>query len=204
MAFNADDLTDFYYTFRVTSSRAARNAIRMKFHSSEVSHFKSYTPDMDGQQLLVCLSTLAMGDSLAVEIAQQSHGNVLRKMCGAMKSHEVLRYRSPCPRTDFVELLAIDDHVGLQKLPICDFLRPPKLRDTEVFAASEVAYKQVGLVQHEKKRKRNQVQGTILGADFDGLKGRVMAPRDRIMMLSVISGWIARTAPALPIFYPWC
>lgn len=196
--FNADDLTDFYYTFKVSSSRAARNAIRMKFHSSEVSHFKSYNPEWEGQELLICLSTLAMGDSLAVEIAQQSHGNVLRKMCGAMKSNEVLRYRAPCPRTNFVELLAIDDHVGLQKLAISDFPSSPKLRDSEVFAASERAYKQVGLVQHEKKRKRNMVQGTILGADFDGLKGRVMAPRDRIMILSVISGWIARNGTCTP------
>ena len=196
--FNADDLTDYYYTFRVTSSRAARNAFRMKFHSSEVAHFKSYKPEWDGEELLVCLSTLAMGDSLAVEVAQQSHGNVLRKMCGAMKSHEVLRYRAPCPRSDFVELLAIDDHVGLQRLPIEDYPKCPKLRDTEVFGASEIAYKQVGLIQHEKKRKRNLTQGTILGADFDGKKGRVMAPRDRIMILSVVSGWVAQNGTCTP------
>lgn len=146
----------------------------------------------------VCLSTLAMGDSLAVEVAQQSHGNVLRKMCGAMKSHEVLRYRAPCPRSDFVELLAIDDHVGLRRLPIEDYPKCPKLRDTEVFGASEIAYKQVGLIQHEKKRKRNLTQGTILGADFDGKKGRVMAPRDRIMILSVVSGWVAQNGTCTP------
>ena len=196
--FNADDLTDYYYTFRVTSSRAARNAIRMKFHSSEVAHFKSYKPEWDGEELLVCLSTLAMGDSLAVEVAQQSHGNVLRKMCGAMKPHEVLRYRAPCPRSDFVELLAIDDHVGLQRLPIDEYPNCPKLRDTEVFGASEIAYKQVGLIQHEKKRKRNLTQGTILGADFDGKKGRVMAPRDRIMILGVVSGWVAQNGTCTP------
>ena len=196
--FNADDLTDFYYTFQVTSSRAARNAIRRKFHSSEVAHFSCYDTSHDGHDLLICLSTLAMGDSLAVEVAQQAHGNVLRKLCGAMRSNEVLKYRSPCPRGDFVELLAIDDHVGLQKLPIDEYPRNPVLRDSDVFAASEKAYKQVGLIQHERKRKRNQTRGTILGADFDGLKGRVMAPRDRIMVLSVVTGWIARRGTCTP------
>ena len=196
--FCADDPTDFYFTFQVSSARASRNAIRMKFHSSEVSHFKSYTPKLDGCEVLICLATLAMGDSLAVEVAQQSHANVLRKLCGAMKDSEVVKYRAPCPRGNFVELLAIDDHVGLQKLPIVDFPNNPTLRDTEVFAASERAYKQVGLIQHERKRKRNLTQGTILGADFDGLKGRVMAPRDRIMILSVVTGWLARRGTCTP------
>lgn len=129
--FNADDLTDFYYTFRVTSSRAARNAIRMKFHSSEVSHFKSYTPDMDGQQLLVCLSTLAMGDSLAVEIAQQSHGNVLRKMCGAMKSHEVLRYRSPVHVQISLNFLLLMTMLDFKNSLSVIFLRPQSLETLE-------------------------------------------------------------------------
>ena len=51
----------------------------------------------------------------------------------------------------------------------------PHLRDSEVFERAQHAYKQVGLIQHEKKRKRDQIAGTILGADFDGpgLSGRV-------------------------------
>ncbi len=191
--FSADDLTDFYYTFRVSYERATRNAFRMKYKSWEVADLKCYQPKWEGQDLLICLATLAMGDSLAVEVAQQSHANVLRKLCGALLEHETLRYRAPCPRGDFIELLAIDDHVGIQRLLLKDIPQEPKLRDSEVFAASELAYKKVGLVQHEKKRKRNQVAGTILGADFDGIKGRVMAPRDRIMILSVITSWVARS-----------
>ena len=191
--FSADDLTDFYYTFQVSYKRATRNAFRMKFKSWEVRDLKCFRPEWEGQELLICLSTLAMGDSLAVEIAQQSHANVLCKLCGALLEHETLRYRAPCPRGDFIELLAIDDHVGVQRVPLKSLSNQPELRDTQVFSASEKAYKKVGLVQHEKKRKRNQVSGTILGADFDGIKGRVMAPRDRIMILSVITSWIART-----------
>ena len=71
--FQADDLTDFYYTILVSESRATRNAIRQVFHSHQVSHFRSYKPEFDGKPLLICLRTLAMGDNLAVEIAQQAH-----------------------------------------------------------------------------------------------------------------------------------
>ena len=196
--FNADDLSDYYYCFKVSPLRARRNAFRMVFNSAELSHLKCYNPSFDGHSLLVCLATLAMGDSLAVEVGQQAHKHVLQVWCGSMQPQETLRYRHPIPRSDFVELLAIDDHVGLQKLPISDFPQQPKLRDTQVFDQATHAYTSVGLVQHEKKRKRNQVVGTILGADFDGLEGKVMAPRARVSILCMISLQIARLRCCTP------
>ena len=86
---------------------------------------------------------------------------------------------------------SIDDHVGLQKLAIKDFPYQPKLRDTEVFEEAKHAYAKVGLVQHEKKRKRNQVRGIILGADFDGMAGVVMAPRSRVAVFSMLTIQVA-------------
>ena len=65
-----------------------------------------------------------------------------------------LQYRRPVPRTDFVELLAIDDHVGIQRLSISQYKENPSLRDTCIFKRAERAYKRVGLIQQEKKRKR--------------------------------------------------
>ena len=185
--FSADDLSDFYYTFRVPQKRSSRNAFRMVFKSSELSHLQCYSPDLDGHDILVCLATLAMGDNLAVEVAQQAHTNVLRQLCGSMVPTEVLRYRCPIPRTEFVELLAIDDHIGIQRVDTRIHSLETPLRDSHVFSAAEKAYQHVGLVQHPRKRKRNQTQGALLGADFDGKAGRVMAPRCRIMVLSLIS-----------------
>ena len=185
--FSADDLSDYYYCFKVTPKRASRNAFRMIFDAHEVEHLSCFQGQHRGRKVLVCLATLAMGDSLAVEIGQQAHKHVLQVWAGSMKAHESLRYRTPVPRGDFIELLAIDDHVGIQRLPISDFPNNPRLRDTMVFDHAAIGYKAVGLIQHEKKRKRDQTQGTILGADFDGLTGRVMAPRERIAVLSVIT-----------------
>lgn len=191
--FSADDLSDFYYTFKVSAERAKRNAFRFKFRPSELSHLKCFDPTFyEKSHLLICLSTLAMGDNLAVEIAQQAHGNVLRKLCGSMRDEETLQYRRPVPRGDFIELLAIDDHVGIQRVLIDDLPKVPRLRDSEVFTSAAKAYKHVGLIQQEKKQKRNETGGIILGADFDGLKGRVMAPRSRILLLSLISMQIVR------------
>ena len=191
---NADDLSDFYYTFQVSYARARRNALRMKFKPSELSHLKCFDPSkhFDCGSLLICLSSLAMGDSLAVEIAQESHTNVLKHLAGSMVASQTLRYRFPFPRGDFIELLAIDDHVGLQKLPKTDLDSCPSLRDTEVFRLAGKAYREVHLVQHEKKQKRNLTVATVLGADLDGVKGRVSAPRSRIALLSRVSLAVCR------------
>ena len=78
------------------------------------------------------------------------------------------------------------------------FREHPALRDTEVFGEATNAYERVGLVLHEKKRKRGQTQGVILGADFDGVAGRVMAPRHRILVLSLLSVVIAMRGTCTP------
>lgn len=197
--FCADDLSDFYYTFQVGEKRSRRNTFKMLLQDSDVSHLQCYNPESHaGKPLLVCLSTLAMGDNLAVEIAQSAHKAVLSELCGSMIQSETLRYRCPIPRSDFIELLAIDDHVGIQKLPRSDLKSSPWLRDSTVFKNAERAYSSVGLIQHPKKRKRNLTQGTILGADFDGVAGRVMAPRARVLLLSIITMAIAHNGSCTP------
>ena len=52
-------------------------------------------------RVYLCFGTLAMGDSLAVEIAQQSHYNVLKLLGNCMRDDEVLQYRKPIPRAPF-------------------------------------------------------------------------------------------------------
>ena len=103
--FNADDLSDYYYCFKVNPARAIRNAFRMKFQSHELRHLTCFSDEHEGHELLVCLATLAMGDSLAVEIGKQAHTNVLKTWCGSMLSSECLRYCFPIPRGDFVEMI---------------------------------------------------------------------------------------------------
>lgn len=95
-----------------------------------------------------------MGDSLAVEIAQQAHHQVLFQIAGSMRSQERVAYRLCFPRGKFFEFLAIDDHLGLQVLTKTDFKSQKRKRDSEVFERAGAAYLQVGLVQHPRKRRR--------------------------------------------------
>ena len=79
---SADDLAEMYYTFKVPSKRARRNCIGVVFDSSSLTHLSCYDPTCHYGKCLVALSALAMGDSWAVEFAQQSHHNVLRSLAG--------------------------------------------------------------------------------------------------------------------------
>lgn len=195
---SADDLAEMYYTFKIPPARAKRNSIGRKFQAEELSHLSCFDASQHYGTCVIALNALAMGDSWAVEFAQQSHCNVLHVLAGCMLDRERVCYRRPFPRTSFVEWLAIDDHVGAQVVSPQEFRSCVPLRDTEVFDKAERAYKQVGLVQHSKKKQRNVTHGIFLGAEVDGIQGFVSSPRHRIGALMLCAVLIVRRGSATP------
>ena len=189
---SADDLAEMYYTFQVPDKRARRNCLRMKFSRSEVQHLSCFDPQRHDSECYVALSALAMGDNLAVEIAQQAHYQVLMQLGGSMKVSEQVCYRKPFPRGPFYEFLAIDDHLGLQVCSKDFYCKGHPSRDTEVFTQAEKAYQIVGLVQHPNKKKRQVTSGIFLGAEVDGLLGRVSSPRHRVGLLMLCTAIVAK------------
>ena len=132
---------------------------------------------------------------MAVEIAQQSHYNVLAR---SVLPHEFASHRRPVPRGSTLELLAIDDHITLQKVPSRALHSDFRARDTEIFEAAGRAYTQVRLIQHEDKRKRNEFVGSFLGAEMDGVTGFVSAPRQRISVLMLLTAMICYKSVSSP------
>ena len=194
----ADDLSEMYYTFQVPYRRARRNTLSPVFQPHEVEHFKAFDPTRHNTPVHLALSSLAMGDCMAVEIAQQSHYNVLAHLASAVRPHEYASYRRPFPRHSTIELLAIDDHVTLQKLTRQELVRNVPARDTEIFAAAGAAYQTVQLVQHPDKRRRNETVGTFLGAELDGVRGFVSAPRHRLGALMLLTSIVCLRGSASP------
>ena len=125
--FSADDLSEFYYTFKIPYERARRNAIRMVFQPFEVSHFSVYDPRKHNTPVYLSLNALAMGDLHAVEIAQQSHFNLLSFSAHSLLSCEFACFRRPAPRAPTWEMLAIDDHLVAQKIPLEETLASSRL-----------------------------------------------------------------------------
>lgn len=81
--YRADDLSDYYYTFKVPRARARRNCIDVKMFPSELKGLSCYSPAIPGP-FYPAVATLAMGDSHAVEIAQGVHHALLQIEAGAM------------------------------------------------------------------------------------------------------------------------
>lgn len=195
---SADDLAEMYYTIKVPLARAKRNCIGKVFSPDELAHFSCFNAEVHTGPCLLALSALAMGDSWAVEFAQQSHHNVLRVLAGCMLDHERVCYRKPFPRSLFFEFLSIDDHIGAQIVTYEQLTTNVPLRDTEVFVNSEKAYSQVKLVQHPRKRQRNVTEGIFSGAEIDGVAGLVSAPRHRISVLMLCTCIIAKQGTCSP------
>ena len=196
--YSADDLAEFYYTVTVGRERAKRNIIGLPFAAHELRHMQSFNPSRHFGTCYLALACLAMGDSLAVELAQASHMEVLRTVAGCMLRSETVAFRRPFPRGDFCEFLCIDDHIAVQCLSRAAARASQPLCDTAVFRQAEAAYQQVNLVPHPVKKQRHQTRGTWLGAYFDGELGLVSAPLDRTLVLMLCTCEIARRGACTP------
>ena len=76
----------------MSPKRAARSSLRCAFMPAELQHLRAAKGlNMEGPQTL-SLNTLAMGDSLAVEVGQAAHFAVLRQDAGGMLPRESLLY----------------------------------------------------------------------------------------------------------------
>ena len=87
------------------------------FPGAAFRDFQAFRPELANVDVVPCLNTLGMGDSLAVEVAQAAHLGLLRS-CGAGRPEHYIRYGVPLPRGPLYELLAIDDHVMIEEVPV--------------------------------------------------------------------------------------
>ena len=89
---SSDDLREVYHTFIVSRARAKRNCIGLAFSDSELSGFRAFdSSEHAGRPLYLALRTLAMGDSLAIKLTQESH---LRLGLCALRSECAIDSRS--------------------------------------------------------------------------------------------------------------
>ena len=99
-AVSIDDIKDFYHAYQ--ASRAKSSPVGPCFRWSEARHLKAYKQALQegrlrkGDRVACCFKGLGMGDHAAVDIAQESHTNLLKSF-GAMRDEELLKYRLPMP-----------------------------------------------------------------------------------------------------------
>lgn len=195
----ADDLEDFYHSFVVSSSHAHRNHIHGVFPADLFQGWNAWDPSLRGKLVVGCFNTLAMGTSYAVEVAQHTHTNLLRR-AGVLEAQRQVCYRKPLPRTDVLLLLCIDDLAILQKVP--RGMPPTSQRvpreDQRLMSLANSAYSKAKLKTSSGKAVRDCFKATILGGEVDGRRGIICAPRLRILVLSKLTlrlvylGWTTK------------
>ncbi|CAE7497831.1 unnamed protein product, partial [Symbiodinium microadriaticum] len=126
------------------------------------------------------------------QVGQAAHFQVLRQHACALHPDQTLLYRHVVPQGDTVEMLSIDDHICLQKVPLVDIAQKPQRRDTIIFDKATTAYKLVGLNLNDDKKRRNLTKGVLLGAEIDGVLGVVGPPRDRTLCLALLTTLVAK------------
>ena len=147
---SGDDLQNYFYFLRHQEAWLhRRNCIGNPVSGAAFTEY-GCKPSL---KYLLCFKVIPMGDANAVDIAQQTHLEILRE-AGTMRENETIRYRSPLPPTDFLEGLYIDDHIAIQITQKRKFKKGKKghkYRDEVVMHDSREHYKRLGIPTSEKK-----------------------------------------------------
>lgn len=113
-----EDLRDYYYYFRVSRQRSARNALKFELTHAEASKFRAYREVVDPTSspfLVPSLRTMAMGDLNSVEYGQQSHLQIALS-CGILPT-DLLTMKGSFPRQAWAVGIIIDDLVVVERVP---------------------------------------------------------------------------------------
>ncbi len=186
---SGDDLSNFFYTFKVNSQRVARNFLDWKIPTYIARRFKSFPSYLDNETYVyACLSTLAMGDSAACDYAQTSHLS-MGLQCGSFKQQNLVSLYGRIPRTDFMAGIIIDDFIAMEKVALgaTTGLHCVKSRQT-----MHDMYKQVGLDAHPSKGFADETVAEFWGASVDGVGGLIRANVSRCISLVWVTAQVAR------------
>ena len=180
---SGDDLSNYFYLLRHRPEWIHRNCVGKVVSGRG---FEKYGVDADKNYVLA-FTVIPMGDLNAVDIAQQTHLEIL-KDSGCMQPHEVLSYGHPLPAEQCLEGLYIDDHITMQIVPKKKFGRTAKsrYRDNEIVEKSRARYDALGIPVSKKKAFNFQAEFQAWGTSVDSNSGRVGTPLVKLKQLSTL------------------
>jgi hypothetical protein len=186
---SGDDLSNFFYTFKVNYDRCTRNYLEWRVPTYLVCDMHGFPPALSGEPYVyACLNTLAMGDSAACDYAQTSH-IAMGLQCGAFDDANILTMHGRVPRANCLAGIIIDDFILLEKVAI-DATRSVTMGEKR--SAMHAMYNRVGLEAHPTKGFEDEVHGTFWGAQVDGRAGLVQANVARAASLAWVVSQVAR------------
>lgn len=185
---SGDDLSNFFYTFKVNYKRGSRNFLDWKIPVSVASKFASFPAHLLKEDYVyACLNSLAMGDSAACEFAQTSHIS-LGLLSGAFTPDELITMHGRIPRTPTMAGIIIDDFILLEKVAL-DSSSSKRAGDHR--QRMHDIYHSVGLNAHPSKGFQDEETATFWGADVDGRAGLIRSNIARAASLAWVTTRVA-------------
>ena len=221
LAICLSDRKDFYHQFQVSVGRAESNAMwpplklsdfegTMAYDKLVASHYankKKKPREAEGdflggsrcevpssrlpEEVYACFNSVIQGDHLGVEIATQSHRNMLRGR-GLLCGEEELTSTYPFAGRSCLQGLIIDDFFSVSVEEINGGRSVPL--SEQRFKVAQASYQQEGLLGSSEKDIVSQEVGKVAGAELDGssfTRGlglcTVSAPASKRLSLSFLS-----------------
>eukprot|EP00438_Fugacium_kawagutii_P002050 Skav230092 [mRNA] locus=scaffold3264:40338:47439:- [translate_table: standard] len=186
---SGDDLSNFFYTFKVNYDRASRNFLDWKIPVHLVRHIPGFPAHLLTESFVyACLSSLAMGDSAACGYAQTSH-IAMGLQAGTFRECELVTMHGRLPRTNFMAGIIIDDLVLMEKVHReASGGVSIKQKRNSMYAM----YRTVQLEAHPGKGFEDLVEANFWGATVNGDEGWIRPQVPRAASLSWVCGQVAR------------
>ena len=176
---SGDDLSNYFYLLRHHESWLGRNTVGKPVKGK---HFLDYGCEAERDYIL-SFKVIAMGDCNAVDLAQETHLQILQD-AGCMDPSETVAFKSCLPAKLTWEGLYIDDHIVTQVVPKRKLRKKDqKFRDDEIIEASRKQYQKLGLPVSSKKQFTHLSDFVAWGTAVSSATGRVGTPLVKLKQL---------------------
>ena len=137
------------------------------------------------KEYMLSFRVIAMGDTNAVDLAQETHLQILQD-AGCMRADETVAFKKRLPAKPTWEGLYIDDHVVTQIVPKRKIRgKEQRFRDEEIVEASRDQYRSLGIPTSSKKRFTKLHDFVSWGTSVCSQSGRVVGtPLVKLKQLS--------------------
>ena len=194
----SQDISDYFPAFAASPARGRSNALSSTAPLAAFEGTRAHANLLRAcrrsgravpTRVRPCNQGLVMGDLNAADFAAEAHTKLLRQ-AGSLDPAHTVQNGKVFPRGPHVELLVIDDHVGIAVEPPGQSVVASRVSSS--FAAGASAYARNGLITSDKKRRAGVSAGVVLGAEFVHGSPWLGAERSRRLGLASASLRLAR------------